>query len=41
MLLMEGAMMLMLIHGDMAYIEAAADAAKRLVSKRRQNIRLG
>jgi AcrR family transcriptional regulator len=35
MLLMEGAMMLMLIHSDIAYIEAAADAAKRLVSKRR------
>jgi AcrR family transcriptional regulator len=30
-LLMEGAMMLMLIHGDRSYAEAAARAAKRLV----------
>jgi AcrR family transcriptional regulator len=33
MLLMEGAMALMLIHGDRRYIEAAAKAAKRLVSR--------
>ncbi len=32
-LLMEGAMMLMLIHGDHGYAEAAAHAAKRLVRK--------
>jgi AcrR family transcriptional regulator len=32
-LLMEGAMMLMLIHGDRSYAEAAAQAAKRLVRK--------
>jgi AcrR family transcriptional regulator len=32
-LLMEGAMMLMLIHGDHGYAEAAARAAKRLVRK--------
>lgn len=32
-LLMEGAMMLMLIHGDRSYAEAAARAAKRLVRK--------
>jgi hypothetical protein len=31
MLLMEGAMALMLIHGNRSYIEAAARAAKRLV----------
>ena len=31
MLLMEGAMSLMLIHGDLAYIDAAAKAAKALV----------
>lgn len=31
MLLMEGAMALMLIHGERAYIDAAAQAAKRLV----------
>ena len=31
MLLMEGAMALMLIHGDRSYIDAAARAAKRLV----------
>lgn len=34
MLLMEGAMMLMLIHGDVTYIDAAADAAKRLVQRK-------
>lgn len=34
MLLTEGAMTLMLIHGDTAYIDAAADAAKRLVRRR-------
>ena len=34
MLLMEGAMMLVLIHGDITYMEAAASAAKRLVRKR-------
>ena len=32
-LLMEGAMMLMLIHGDRSYADAAARAAKRLVRK--------
>lgn len=32
-LLMEGAMMLMLIHGDRGYAQAAACAAKRLVRK--------
>jgi hypothetical protein len=32
-LLMEGAMMLMLIHGDRAYADAAARAAKRLLRK--------
>ena len=31
MLLMEGAMALMLIHGDPGYIDAAARAGKRLV----------
>jgi hypothetical protein len=31
---MEGAMMLVLIHGDISYMEAAASAAKRLVRKR-------
>jgi AcrR family transcriptional regulator len=30
-LLMEGAMMLMLIHNDLGYVKAAASAAKRLV----------
>jgi len=34
-LLMEGAMMLMLIHGDVTYAKSAADAAKRLVQKKR------
>jgi AcrR family transcriptional regulator len=34
MLLMEGAMALMLIHGDRRYIEADARAAKRLVRRR-------
>ena len=34
MLLMEGAMALMLIHGDRAYIDAAARAAKRLVKQK-------
>jgi AcrR family transcriptional regulator len=33
MLLMEGAMALMLIHGDRGYIDAAARAAKRLVRR--------
>jgi AcrR family transcriptional regulator len=33
MLLTEGAMTLMLIHGDRSYIDAAAEAAKRLVGK--------
>jgi len=28
---MEGAMMLMLIHGDVTYAKSAADAAKKLV----------
>jgi hypothetical protein len=32
MLLMEGAMVLMLIHGDRKYIDEAAQAAKRLVA---------
>ena len=31
MLLMEGAMLLMLIHGDRSYAKAAADAAKMLM----------
>ncbi len=35
MLLMEGAMALMLIHGDRAYADAAAAAAKRLINQRR------
>ena len=35
MLLMEGAMALMLIHGDRAYGAAAARAAKRLIGSRR------
>ena len=34
MLLMEGAMLLMLIHGDRDYAKAAADAAKRLMKAR-------
>jgi hypothetical protein len=34
MLLMEGAMALMLIHGDRGYIDAAARAAKQLVGRR-------
>jgi AcrR family transcriptional regulator len=34
-LLMEGAMVLMLIHGDRSYARAAARAAKQLVRKRR------
>jgi AcrR family transcriptional regulator len=34
-LLMEGAMMLMLIHGDLTYAKSAADAAKLLVRKKR------
>lgn len=34
MLLMEGAMVLMLIHGDPGYIDAAARAAKRIVRGR-------
>jgi AcrR family transcriptional regulator len=34
MLLMEGAMLLMLIHGDRSYAGAAADAAKVLIQKR-------
>ena len=34
MLLMEGSMALMLIHGDRSYIEAASRAAKRLVRER-------
>jgi hypothetical protein len=38
MLLMEGAMALMLIHGDRGYATAAARAAKTLV---RRNIRDG
>jgi hypothetical protein len=33
MLLMEGAIALMLIHGDRSYAEAAARAAKRLMVK--------
>jgi hypothetical protein len=33
MLLMEGAMALMLIHGDRSYIDAAADAAKQLIRR--------
>jgi AcrR family transcriptional regulator len=36
MLLMEGAMALMLIHGNRRYIDAAARAAKRLVRKSNQ-----
>jgi AcrR family transcriptional regulator len=35
MLLLEGAMALMLIHGDRSYIDAAARAAKRLLRQRR------
>jgi AcrR family transcriptional regulator len=35
MLLVEGAMALMLIHGDRGYAEAAALAAKQLIRKRR------
>jgi hypothetical protein len=31
---MEGAMMLMLIHGDLTYAKSAADVAKHLVKKR-------
>jgi AcrR family transcriptional regulator len=34
MLLMEGAMVLMLIHGDPRYIDAAARAAKRIAARR-------
>lgn len=34
MLLMEGAMALMLIHGDRAYADAAAQTAKRLINLR-------
>jgi hypothetical protein len=34
MLLMEGTMVLMLIHGDPSYAKAAARAAKTLVRKR-------
>jgi len=34
MLLIEGSMALMLIHGDRGYIDAAAQAAKQLVSRR-------
>jgi hypothetical protein len=34
MLLMEGSMLLMLIHGDRSYAKAAAQAAKALVQKR-------
>jgi AcrR family transcriptional regulator len=34
MLLMEGSMALMLIHGDRSYIDAAARAAKRLVRRK-------
>jgi AcrR family transcriptional regulator len=34
MLLMEGAMVLMLIHGDPRYIDAAARAAKRVIRSR-------
>ena len=33
MLLLEGAMVLTLIHGDRAYIDAAARAAKKLVRR--------
>jgi len=33
MLLMEGSMVLMLVHGDRKYIETAAQAAKRLLSR--------
>ena len=35
MLLMEGSMALMLIHGDRSYIDAASQAAKQLVNARR------
>jgi len=38
MLLMEGAMALVLIHGDRAYIDAAAQAAKYLIKQRNRNI---
>jgi hypothetical protein len=34
MLLMEGAMALMLIHGDRSYARVAANAARMLVSRR-------
>jgi AcrR family transcriptional regulator len=34
MLLMEGAMVLMLIHGDPRYVDAAARAAKRIIGSR-------
>jgi AcrR family transcriptional regulator len=40
MLLMEGAMVLMLIHGDPRYIDAASRAAKRIV-RGRQQVHLG
>jgi AcrR family transcriptional regulator len=36
MLLLEGAMVMILIHGDRAYAQAAADAARRLFSAERQ-----
>ena len=34
MLLMEGSMALMLIHGDKRYIDAAAQAAKQLIAQK-------
>jgi hypothetical protein len=34
MLLLEGSMALMLIHGDRSYIDAASRAAKQLINKR-------
>jgi hypothetical protein len=36
MVLLEGAMVMVLIHGDRAYAEAAANAARRLFSAERQ-----
>jgi len=41
MLLMEGAMVLMLIHGDRGYAKAAALAAKSLIPSLRKSDSLG
>jgi hypothetical protein len=40
-LLMEGAMVLMLLHGDRAYAMAAATAAKRLVGRPQRRLSSG